>query len=112
MPTKPCKTCGKSFDIDKHKPKQKNCTECGNHVISRKRNKIPTKRKPTANAASLKLSLGIVNCVCPICSRKHKARNCDPRHFCHNCRGIAERDYSDGNGTIGSLKQFVGGRHA
>ncbi len=45
----------------------------------------------------------MTECICPNCRKKHKkmmnwAGNGTPRFFCLACKGIADRDYSDGYG--------------
>ena len=37
MPTKNCETCGKEFEVEPKKHRQKHCTWCANHVVTKKR---------------------------------------------------------------------------
>jgi tRNA(Ile2) C34 agmatinyltransferase TiaS len=51
-----------------------------------------------------------VNCVCPTCGLKHKAKNCDWRKFCPSCKRAADDDYSNGGGIDHKTKFYAPGR--
>lgn len=98
--TKNCKTCGKEFEVDPHKPgRKKHCDYCSIHVVPHKKYVHGNKGNVYKKRASVQKTKEVpTDCICPNCRKPHKKYGAHKWSYCHDCDVKLKHTYSDAYG--------------